>query len=215
MKTSLAFWAGFIGAGAVLLGTWISYAAGGTDFSYSQWWGTMVTRPDSDRSALLGFAIHMVFGGSVGLLYGMVFGLIGRANWWLGMIGGFIHLTIAGFALGEIPAIHPAIPRVIPDPGFFTASYGAASVGTFCGVHLLYGAIVGRLYSIAATETTPPSGGEGKRRLTLRKVPVQVRDRRDFFRPIREEPLTTDGPGSPSPFPAAPCRFAAVPARPR
>lgn len=146
MKAGLAFWAGVIGAAVMVLGMWIVRMAGGTDFNFGSWWGSMLTGTTTVGSWWLGFVIHLILGGLIGLVYAASFEAIGRSNWFLGLIGGVIQLIIGGFALGWISNVHPAIPQVIAHPGFFASYWGAASTVTFCIVTLLFGIIVGGMY---------------------------------------------------------------------
>jgi hypothetical protein len=146
MRAGLAFWAGVLGAIVMVIGMWIAYGAGATGFSFSGWWGSMALGNTSGGSWVLGFFIHLILGGLIGLVYAAFFEAIGRSNWGLGLLGGFIQLVIGGFALGWISNVHPAIPQVITNPGFFTSYWGWASILTFCLVTLAFGIIVGSMY---------------------------------------------------------------------
>lgn len=146
MRAGLAFWAGVLGAIVMVIGMWIAYGAGATGFSFSWWWGAMALGNTSGASWVLGFFIHLVLGGLIGLVYGAFFEAIGRANWALGLLGGFVQLVICGFALYGISLIQPAVPEVIVNPGMFTAYWGAASIATFCLVIMAFGLIVGSMY---------------------------------------------------------------------
>jgi hypothetical protein len=187
LNASLAFGAGLAGAAVMVLGIWISHAMGGTEFNFSRWWGTIVVGQVTRETMFLGATVHLLFGGLVGLLYGTAFWIIGRSNWRLGLAGGAVHAVIAGFALGGLSMIHPAVPEIISDPGFFTANYGVGSIVTFCAVHLAYGALVGRLYSATTSETTPPFGRRRRREPLLQEVPVRVDRRRRPFWYARQE----------------------------
>lgn len=146
MRAGLAFWSGVIGAAVMILGMWISRVLGGTEFNFGYWWGSMVLGNTTGTAWGLGFIMHLIFGGLVALILAAVFESIGRSNWLLGLLGGLVCLVIGGYALGGVSSIHPAIPQVIPDPGYFTANYGTASIVTFCILTLIYGMIVGALY---------------------------------------------------------------------
>ena len=146
MRAGLAFWSGVIGAAVMVLGMWIARVLGGTGFNFGYWWGSMALGTTTGAAWGLGFIMQLVFGGLVALIFAAIFESIGRSNWLLGLLGGVVFLVIGGFALEGVSSIHPAIPQVIPDPGFFTANYGAPSIATFCILTLIYGAIVGALY---------------------------------------------------------------------
>jgi hypothetical protein len=146
MRAGLAFWSGVIGAAVMVLGMWIAQVFGGTGFNFGDWWGSMALGNTTGTAWGLGFIIQLAFGGVVALIFAAVFESLGRSNWLLGLLGGFIFLVIGGFALEGVSAIHPAIPQVIPDPGYFTANYGPASIASFCVLTLIYGIIVGTMY---------------------------------------------------------------------
>jgi hypothetical protein len=146
MRAGLAFWAGVIGAAVMVFGMWIVRAAGGTDFNFGFWWGSMITGTATVASWWLGFVIHLIVGGLVGLIFAAAFEYIGRSNWVLGLLGGVGFAVVGGLFLEWISRAHPAIPQVIRYPGYFTATWGASSVIAFWVMSLIYGAIVGGMY---------------------------------------------------------------------
>jgi hypothetical protein len=146
MRAGLAFWAGVLGAIVMSIGMWIAYGTGATGFVFGWWWGSMALGSTSGGAWVLGFFINLILGGLIGLVYAAFFEAIGRANWALGLLGGFIQLVIGGFVLGWISDVHPAIPQVIVNPGFFTSYWGWASILTFCLVTLAFGLIMGVTY---------------------------------------------------------------------
>jgi hypothetical protein len=158
MRAGLAFWAGVIGAAVMVLGMWISRMAGGTAFSFSLWWGSMVTGSTSIGSWWIGFVIHLILGGLVGLVFGAFFEAIGRSNWLLGLLGGVVFTVIGGLVLEWISLVHPAFPQVIPNPGYFTATWGGGSIATFIIVSLIYGIIVGGMYEPTRRKVAPARG---------------------------------------------------------
>jgi hypothetical protein len=158
MRAGLAFWAGVIGAAVMVLGMWIARMAGGTGFNFGYWWGSLVTGTTTVGSWWIGFVIHLVIGGLVGLLFAAVFEAIGRSNWLLGLLGGVVFAVTGGLVLEWISLVHPAIPGVIPNPGYFTATWGAGSVVTFWIVSLIYGAIVGGMYVPLHRKVVTPRG---------------------------------------------------------
>jgi hypothetical protein len=193
MRAGLAFWAGVLGAVVMVIGMWIAYGAGATGFSYSWWWGSMVLGNTGGGSWVLGFFIHLILGGLIGLVYAASFEAIGRSNWALGLLGGFIQLVIGGFVLGWISLIHPAIqatPPVIPNPGYFTAYWGWASIVTFCLVTLAFGVIVGSMY-----EPIHKKGRALGREKRAEEMPVGVsQERREeiYVPPATDERIPED-----------------------
>jgi hypothetical protein len=147
MKAGMAFWAGVIGAAVMVLGMWIARAVGATGFDLGYFWGSLLTGTTTTGTWILGFAITLILGGLIALIYAAFFEAIGRSNWGLGLLGGVVHLIIGGLLIGWISMVHPAIPQVISDPGYFAANYGSWSVAAFAILHLIYGTIVGGMYN--------------------------------------------------------------------
>ncbi len=146
MRAGLAFWAGVLGAIVMSIGMGIAYGAGATGFSFAWWWGSLILGNTSTGAWILGFVIHLILGGLIGLAYAAVFEAIGRSHWILGLLGGVIQLVIGGFVLGWISNVHPAIPQAIVHPGIFTSAWGWPSTLAFCLVTLIFGIIVGSMY---------------------------------------------------------------------
>jgi hypothetical protein len=158
MRAGLAFWAGIVGAAVMVLGLWIARALGATDFNFGYFWGSMLTGTTTTESWILGFVITLILGGLIALLYAAVFEALGRSSWGWGLLGGAVHLIIAGLVIGGIAAVHPAIPQAIADPGYYTANYGPNSVAVFSLLHLIYGIIVGGLYKPVHKAIATPQG---------------------------------------------------------
>lgn len=190
MRAGLAFWAGVIGAIVMSIGMWIAYGAGATGFVFGWWWGSMVLGNTSGGAWVLGFFINLVLGGLIGLVYAAFFEAIGRSNWLLGLLGGFVQLVIGGFVLGWISDIHPAIPQVIVNPGFFTSYWGWASILTFCLVTLAFGAIVGGMYDPIHKKGIKPVAR--RERVVEEEHPVGVTRERQVREDIYVPPATPE-----------------------
>ncbi len=109
--------------------------------------GTFFNLMPSATVEFLGFIIHLLVSGAIGLLYATCFEYISRrAGIAVGVAFGGIHAVIGGLAVGAIGAVHPLVPEVLSPPGAFLSDYGAFAIFMFFFVHLLYGAIVGWLY---------------------------------------------------------------------
>jgi hypothetical protein len=115
--------------------------------------GTALT-PKRTRARAFGFALHFIAGVLFALGYYVVFVVVGRAGWALGMALGVLHAAFAGTALVNIilPAVHPRMgtffdaansQAVLELPGFMLLNYGRATPLVTLLSHLLYGAIVG------------------------------------------------------------------------
>ena len=65
-----------------------------------------------------------------------------------GLLFGFVHYLVVGMALGMMPMMHPRIKSgEIQSPGAFALGYPAGTAIGFLMLHLLYGVLVGALYT--------------------------------------------------------------------
>ena len=208
MRAGLAFWAGVIGAAVMVLGLWIARMVGATEFNFGYWWGSMFLGDVSGAAWFLGFVIHLLIGGLVGLALAAAFEAIGRSNWWLGAIGGGVLAVIAGLVVGGLSGVHPAVPDTIRDPGYFTANFGTPSVITFVLLYLIYGAIVGSMYvpvhgrkvttrkkTLEAISAERPVGATGRRfeEQPAGKKHTRIEEVPTGTRRAEELPLETSG----------------------
>lgn len=115
--------------------------------------GTAVTE-DRTRAKVLGYGLHFIAGLFFALLYWVVFLVLGRAGWLLGMAIGLVHGLFASSGLVNIllPAIHPRMGTtfaaadtspLLEPPGFLMLNYGRATPIVTLLAHLVYGAIIG------------------------------------------------------------------------
>jgi hypothetical protein len=122
--------------------------------------GTMVTE-DRERAKFLGWALHAAAGLSFGLIYAGIFAATGRSGWLFGAALGLLHGLVAGTAVMEIvlPFAHrhigsaataaPETP-VLEPPGLLMLNYGRATPLVNAAAHVVYGALVGGLASLAS-----------------------------------------------------------------
>ncbi len=155
MRVGLAFLAGVIGGAVMIALVAIARAAGITDLNFGILWGSMITNNATAGTWVLGAVIHLVVSGLIALIYAAVFEAIRGSNWFTGLIGGAIHAVIGGLLLTELPAIHQAIPDLIRAPGAFAINYGTATATLFVVGTLIYGIIVGGLYTPVHTHKLP------------------------------------------------------------
>jgi hypothetical protein len=123
--------------------------------------GSMITA-DRDRAGAVGFGIHVVNGLVLALVYALAFEALGRANWWIGGLGGLLHGLVALLVvLPFLPGIHPRMAserqgptptRLLQPPGFLGLNYGRRTPVIGLAAHVLYGVVLGALY-------TPARGG--------------------------------------------------------
>lgn len=121
--------------------------------------GTMVTT-DRDRAKAFGVLMHMLNGWLFALLYVAAFEAWGAASVVRGAAIGFVHAAfVLGPGMTALPGLHPRMAgemtdasqvRVLEPPGFLALNYGAQTPITVVLAHLVYGAILGAFYEIAA-----------------------------------------------------------------
>jgi hypothetical protein len=117
--------------------------------------GAMVTT-DRRWIRIAGATLHVVNGIVFALGYALLFEVLGRSDWWIGMLAGAVHATAVLIVL--LPLIHDIHPRMAaedhgPDPtpllqppGFVGLNYGIQTPIGVIAAHLVYGGIVAALY---------------------------------------------------------------------
>lgn len=97
----------------------------------------------------LGMFSHLIVSGLIAFLYAAGFEYITKASSWLIGAGfGVIHWLIAGVFLGMMSGVHPLMQDARLDgPGFFAANFGMMSIVAVLLLHIIYGAIVGAIYT--------------------------------------------------------------------
>jgi hypothetical protein len=147
MKWGKAFLIGML-AGAVMV---LLLAIGrlfGIQANLSMMVGTMFGFAPGIGTWILGFIVHVVLSGLIAFLYAAGFEYITHsASASIGATFSIIHILIGGFMMGLIPLLHPMIPEMMPAPGAFLAGLGVAGVIEFIVLHLVYGILVGAMYS--------------------------------------------------------------------
>jgi hypothetical protein len=121
--------------------------------------GTMVTE-DRTRAKAIGYLAHFGFGLLFASGYYLIFWMIGSSGWLLGAMFGLVHGLFAGTALVNIllPIVHPRMggpwtdartTPLVERPAFLMLNYGASTPVVSTIAHVLYGAIVGGVTSLA------------------------------------------------------------------
>ncbi len=120
--------------------------------------GTMFT-PDRSRAVGLGFLAHFFNGWIFAMVYALVFQSLGRANWWLGALGGLAHgLFVLLVLMPLLPGMHPRMAsehhgptptRLLQPPGFMALHYGRQTPMVVLAAHVVYGVILGSFYQLA------------------------------------------------------------------
>lgn len=151
MNASKAFLAGVTGGAVMSAIMWVARTMMGMEVHLEQTLGTMFGGPPSLGKTLMGLVIHLVLSGLIALLYAVGFEKVThKAGAATGAMFGVLHTLVAGVFMGYIlPVMHPLIPEQMPGPGPFMGNLGMMGVIAFVMLHLIYGAIVGGMYSTA------------------------------------------------------------------
>ena len=111
--------------------------------------GTMVFR-DRTMAYVAGGMMHAVMSIAFGLAHVALFeafGLESALVTW-GLLFGFFHWLVVGMGLGMMPSVHPLIRAGKMDaPGPLALSYPPMTAMGFFMLHMLFGVLVGALYT--------------------------------------------------------------------
>lgn len=142
--------AGMLGALVMTIMTDASRALGLIDANMSRYQGCIVLgRMDGPGALLSGLAMHLAMGAILALGYAVLFELMGAAGWWRGAAIGAVHWVVAGAGFPLLDRMN----RCVADGrirGFGTMgrNYGPMMVAGLMAGHVVFGAIVGALYSV-------------------------------------------------------------------
>jgi uncharacterized membrane protein (UPF0136 family) len=120
---------------------------------------------DKNRAKAIGLFMHVVV--MSGVFFGSIYALLFAAfdvdtsnAWWYGIAFGVVHAVISGTAMTMMPVVHPRVTREpvpagmraetglqLPAPGPFAKNMGKPTPVGFMIGHILYGLVVGLLYS--------------------------------------------------------------------
>jgi hypothetical protein len=117
--------------------------------------GTLFTA-NRDKASFYGMLTHLVIGQLFAFLYAAVFETSGIANWWFGMIVGFVHgAFVLSAGLQMLSAFHPRMAqpfqgptptKQLQPPGFFALNYGRGTPVVTLIAHMIYGSMLGFFY---------------------------------------------------------------------
>jgi|SRR5215813_4160638 len=132
MHAGRAFVAGVIGACAMsLVEAWLRFM--GIQIHIELYLAQIL----GTGSWIVGFLVHLLVGGIVAMIYALVFEYVfAQGGVGAGVLLGAINTVLAGF-----------IWAGFEGPGKFWSSYGPAGIASLFLVHMIYGAIVGGLYT--------------------------------------------------------------------
>ncbi|MCH7706050.1 MAG: hypothetical protein IIB33_03285 [Chloroflexi bacterium] len=114
--------------------------------------GTMMTR-NRTAAYLVGAMMHGVMGVIFALIHTGIYQATGLETslvaW--GILFGFVHWLVVGMGIGMIGAMHPLMRTgELQAPGVFVRNLPSMTVMGFLMIHLLYGLLVGAIYSAYA-----------------------------------------------------------------
>lgn len=169
VSNASVFGAGVAGAVVVVLILTVARAIGITSFNISMIIGSIFTQALTDTTWFIGFAIHLLLGGVVALMYASAFRKLSESGATpgagAGAAFGVVHWMIGGILIGLVGLIHPLMPESLPSPGFFAVSYGLISMVVIFIAHMVYGAVVGSIYrheSLKREDTTTSIGDKSE-----------------------------------------------------
>lgn len=153
--SSYLLW-GFLATLVLAGGMYTAQAVGWSRMSITFMLGTAWTT-NRRRAIVLGFVGHVLNGLGFAFVYCWAFEELGRATWWIGLIGGFVHaFVVLAIAMPLLPVIHPNMAterdgptptRWLQPPGFMALNYGRRTPLVTLVMHMVFGAILGGLYA--------------------------------------------------------------------
>ncbi|HEX7022740.1 MAG TPA: hypothetical protein VF171_07770 [Trueperaceae bacterium] len=148
-----AIWAGIAGGIAMWLLLTLARAVRLVDTSLIRYEGSLLTgRAEGAGPWLAGLVMHLVLSALIGLAYAVGFAsFFGRAAWNLGIVLGVYHWGLASLVLPLMDSLNPCVKRgSLRGMGAYAWRGGMAMVAVFLIGHLLYGLVVGWLYTVPA-----------------------------------------------------------------
>jgi hypothetical protein len=119
--------------------------------------GTMLLPPGTAAFAL-GLAMHLLISGAIAVIYAWGFETVThRSGAAVGAAFGVVHALLGGLFMGTMPAMHPLMPDVMAPPGAFMSNLGTMGVMAEILLHVLYGSVVGAMYTSAPSRAAVPA----------------------------------------------------------
>jgi hypothetical protein len=149
-----AMGAGLVGGAALMLMTDGSRMIGLTEANLSRYQGCILLgRSEGAAPLLAGAGMHLAMGSVLGLGYAFAFPLVwGEATWRTGALLGAVHGVAAGAGFPVLDAMNPCVrDGRMRGFGLMGRGYGALMTLGLLGGHVVYGALVGWLYTVPGT----------------------------------------------------------------
>lgn len=146
-----ALGAGLLGAIVLMLMTDASRMIGVIEANLTRYQGCIVTGRSEGAVALLaGAGMHLVIGSVLALGYALAFWLLwGEATALNGALLGAVHGVGAGAGFPMLDALNPCVQGGrMRGFGLFGRGYGIMMVVGLLAGHVVYGAIIGWLYTV-------------------------------------------------------------------
>lgn len=146
-----ALGAGLLGAVVLMLMTDVSRMIGLIEANLTRYQGCIVTgRSEGMVPLLAGAGMHLATGSVLALGYALAFGLVwGEATVLSGALLGAAHGLAAGAGFPMLDALNPCVrDGRIRGFGLFGRGYGIMMVLGLLAGHIVYGAVIGWLYSV-------------------------------------------------------------------
>lgn len=142
--------AGVVGALVMTLMTDMSRAVGLIEANMSRYQGCMVTqRMDGGKALIAGLTFHLLTGAALAIGYALIFRVIGEATWWIGALIGVVHWVAAGIGFPFLDRMNACVADGrMRGFGVMGRNYGPMMVLGLLMGHVVYGAIVGAIYTL-------------------------------------------------------------------
>jgi hypothetical protein len=149
-----ALGAGLAGGAALMLMTDASRTVGLVEANLSRYQGCIVLgRSEGVAPLVAGAGMHLAMGSILAVGYAFAFPLVsGEANWTAGAALGALHGVAAGAGFPLLDAMNPCVrDGRMRGFGLMGRGYGALMTLGLLGGHVVYGALVGWLYTVPGT----------------------------------------------------------------
>lgn len=151
-----AIWAGIAGGLAMTLMMAMARAMGLINANMERYEGCMITGEDKGGGTqAAGLTMHLMISVIIAIIYAWGFAQFwGQASWTLGLLAGLVHWAIGGVLLPMMDGMNRCVREGrIEAFGAFGSKRGAMMVAGFLMGHLLYGLVVGWLYTVPAVQS--------------------------------------------------------------
>jgi hypothetical protein len=143
--------AGVVGALVLTLMTDLSRVMGFINANLTRYQGCIVLGRSQGMGAwVAGMVMHLGMGAFLALGYAVLFTWVwGQATWTIGALIGLVHGVAAGAGFPMLDRLNPCVREGrLRGFGLFGRGYGWVMTAGLLAGHVVYGAVVGWLYSV-------------------------------------------------------------------